>query len=106
VKGKTWGSALGAEGKYTENSQKLESGRGEAFSIRLPFGLWQPKTPLLTQSGWRLEAGSCEQRAVAVVVAVAVAVAGERVKDAVEKADEKPEGEDVQGEDTIPEGPN
>ena len=71
-----------------------------------PFGCGNPETPLLTQSGWRLEAGSCEQRAVAVDVAVAVAVAGERVKDAVEKADEKPEGEDVQGEDTIPEGPN
>ena len=99
---------LGAEGKYTENSRKLESGRGEAFSIRLPLGCGNPKTPLLTQSGWRLEAGSCEPRAVAVVVAVAVAVAvaGERGKDAVETADAKPERENVQEENTIPEGPN
>ena len=70
------------------------------------MGCGNPKTPLLTQSGWRLEAGSCEPRAVAVVVAVAVAVAGERGKDAVEKADAKLEREDVQEENTIPEGPN
>ena len=40
----------------------------------------------------------------AVVVAVTVAVAGERVKDAVEMADAKPEEEIAQGKNTIPEG--
>ena len=40
----------------------------------------------------------------AVVVAVAVAVAGERVKDAVEMADAKPEEENAQGKNPIPEG--
>ena len=57
-------------------------------------------TPLPTQSGQRLEAGSCEQRAVAVVVTVA----GERVRDAAEMADEKPEEDNAQGKNPIPEG--
>ena len=57
-------------------------------------------TQLPTQSGQSLEAGSREQRAVTVFVTVAE----ERVRDAAEMADEKPEEDNAPGKDPIPQG--